>query len=91
MPGLTIIRPLCGLDNNLYNTLESAMQLEYPKFEVLFALQDEKDEALPVVRMILEKYPNVPAKVIIGEHKRQYMDRRMIFYQMTGSLESIRR
>mgnify|MGYP002717777689 CR=1 FL=1 len=65
-PGVTIIRPLCGLDNNLYNALEAAMKLEYPKYEVLFALQDENDEALPVVRMILEKYPKVPAKIIIG-------------------------
>lgn len=43
------------------------MKLAYPKYEVLFALQDEKDEALPVVRMIMEKYPDVTAKVIIGE------------------------
>lgn len=67
VPGVTIIRPLCGLDNNLYNTLESVMKLDYPKYEVLFALQDEKDEALPVVRMVMEKYPDVAAKVIIGQ------------------------
>ncbi len=43
------------------------MKLDYPKYEVLFALQDEKDEALPVVRMVMEKYPDVAAKVIIGQ------------------------
>lgn len=68
-PGVTIIRPLCGLDNNLYHTLEAAMKLSYPKFEVIFALQDDQDEALPVVRMIMEKYPGVNARVIIGESK----------------------
>lgn len=66
-PGVTIIRPLCGLDNNLYNALESAMNLEYPKYEIIFALQDDQDEALPVVRMVMEKYPHVDARVIIGE------------------------
>jgi ceramide glucosyltransferase len=66
-PGVTIIRPLCGLDSNLYNALESTMMLEYPKYEVIFALQDEKDEALPVIRMVMEKYPDVPARVIIGQ------------------------
>jgi ceramide glucosyltransferase len=42
------------------------MKLSYPKFEVIFALQDERDEALPVVQMIMEKYPTVPARVLIG-------------------------
>lgn len=42
------------------------MKLEYPKYEILFALQDERDEALPVVRMIMEKYPDVTARIIIG-------------------------
>ena len=68
-PGVTIIRPLCGLDNNLYNALEAAMKLDYPKYQVLFALQDEQDEALPVVHMIMDKYPNVEAQVIIGKSK----------------------
>lgn len=52
----------------MYNTLESVMKLEYPKFEVIFAVQNEKDEALPVVNMVMEKYPEVEAKVIIGEY-----------------------
>ncbi|WVR04083.1 hypothetical protein IAU60_001082 [Kwoniella sp. DSM 27419] len=68
-PGVSIIRPLCGLDQNLYNTLESCMTLDYPRYEVIFALQDERDEALPVVRMIMEKYPNVKARVIINAEK----------------------
>ncbi|WWC87552.1 uncharacterized protein L201_002442 [Kwoniella dendrophila CBS 6074] len=68
-PGITIIRPLCGLDQNLYNTLESCMTLDYPKYEVIFALQDENDEALPVVRMVMEKYPAIKAKVIIDSKK----------------------
>jgi ceramide glucosyltransferase len=51
----------------MYTTLEAVMKLDYPKYEVLFALQDERDEALPVVRMVMEKYPDVAARVIIGE------------------------
>jgi len=65
-PGVTIIRPLCGLDNNLYHTLEAAMKLSYPKYELIFALQDERDEAIPVVKMLMEKYPGIRARIIIG-------------------------
>lgn len=58
---------MCGLDNNLYNALEAAMRLDYPNYEVIFALQDERDEALPVVRLIMEKFPAVDARIVIGE------------------------
>lgn len=67
VPGVTIIRPLCGLDNNMFNTLESMMRLDYPNYEVIFALQDDNDEALPVVRMVMDKNPDVDARVIISE------------------------
>jgi hypothetical protein len=43
------------------------MKLDYPKYEMIFALQDEGDEALPVVRMIMDKYKEVDARVIIGK------------------------
>lgn len=77
VPGVTIIRPLCGLDNNMFNTLESMMRLDYPNYEVIFALQDPNDEALPVVRMVMEKNPDVDARVIISEfpHPRHMIQR----------------
>lgn len=43
------------------------MKLSYPKFEVIFALQNENDEAIPVVNMVMEKYQDIDARVIIGE------------------------
>ncbi|KAL7422751.1 Ceramide glucosyltransferase [Cryptotrichosporon argae] len=69
VPGVTIIRPLCGLDSNMYSTLESVMRQDYPKFEVLFAVQDPDDEALPVVRMVMEKYPEVSSRIISNPEK----------------------
>jgi ceramide glucosyltransferase len=42
------------------------MKLSYPKYEVIFALQDENDEALPVVNMVMEKYPDVSARILIS-------------------------
>lgn len=67
VPGVTIIRPICGLDDNLYNALQASMRFDYPKYQVIFALQDERDEAIPVVRMIMERYPEVDSRLIIGE------------------------
>ncbi|PFH54819.1 glycosyltransferase family 21 protein [Amanita thiersii Skay4041] len=66
-PSVSILRPLKGLDNNLYENLESTFTQEYPNYEIFFCVADEDDQALPVVRELIAKYPNVNATVVIGE------------------------
>ncbi|EIM92580.1 glycosyltransferase family 21 protein [Stereum hirsutum FP-91666 SS1] len=66
-PGVSILRPLRGLDTNLYENLESAFLQEYNNYEIILSVADENDQALPVVRDLLAKYPNVNARVIIGD------------------------
>ena len=65
-PGVSILRPLKGLDTNLFENLESSFKQEYPNFEILLSVADEHDKALPVVYELLARYPNVNARVIIG-------------------------
>jgi len=65
-PGVSILRPLKGLDTNLFENLESSFKQDYPNFEILLSLADEHDEALSVARELISQYPNVNAKVIIG-------------------------
>ncbi|KAJ3989553.1 glycosyltransferase like family 2-domain-containing protein [Lentinula detonsa] len=67
VPGVSILRPLKGLDTNLYENLESTFTQEYPNFEILLCVADEDDQALPVVRELISKYPHVSAKISIGE------------------------
>ncbi|KAH9025957.1 glycosyltransferase family 21 protein [Lactarius pseudohatsudake] len=67
VPGVSILRPLKGLDANLLENLESSFRQEYANFEVLLSVADEHDKALPVVYELLAKYPNVNARVIIGD------------------------
>ncbi|KAF9015543.1 glycosyltransferase family 21 protein [Cyathus striatus] len=67
VPGVSILRPLKGLDTNLYENLESTFNQEYANYEILFSVADEDDQALPIVRELITKYPNVNARIIIGE------------------------
>ncbi|KAL4241692.1 Ceramide glucosyltransferase [Abortiporus biennis] len=67
VPGVSVLRPLKGLDANLYENLESTFTQEYPNYEIFFTVEDEYDQALGVVRDLIAKYPNVKAEVIIGE------------------------
>lgn len=63
---MSIIRPLKGLDSNLFENLESSFTQEYPKFELLLSVDADSDRAITVVRDLLEKHPAVDASLIIG-------------------------
>lgn len=67
VPGVSILRPLKGLDTNLYENLESTFKQDYPNYEILFSVADEQDGALPIVRELITRYPNVNAEIVIGE------------------------
>jgi ceramide glucosyltransferase len=63
---VSILRPLKGLDTNLYENLESTFTQEYPNYEILLSVADAHDQALPVVRELIVKYPRTRARIIIG-------------------------
>ncbi|KAF9814501.1 hypothetical protein IEO21_05052 [Rhodonia placenta] len=67
VPGVSILRPLKGLDTNLYENLESTFTQEYPNYEIFLCVADENDQALPVVNDLIAKYPDVNAHVMIGD------------------------
>lgn len=68
VPGVTILRPLKGLDTNLYENLESTFTQEYPNYEIFFCVDDEDDQALSVVHDLMAKYPNVNAHVAVSKY-----------------------
>jgi ceramide glucosyltransferase len=67
---VSILRPLKGLDTNLYENLESTFTQEYPNYEILLSVTDAHDQALPIVRELIAKYPRTRARIIIGERMR---------------------
>ncbi|KAK2461631.1 hypothetical protein APHAL10511_006094 [Amanita phalloides] len=66
-PGVSILRPLKGLETNLYENLESTFRLDYLNYEIFFCVADQDDQALPVVQKLMAKYPNVRATLVVGE------------------------
>ncbi|KAK6192205.1 hypothetical protein SNE40_003717 [Patella caerulea] len=64
--GVSIIKPLMGVDPNLKHNLETFFQLEYPNYELLFSVQDENDPAILVVKSLIDTYPKADVKLFIG-------------------------
>jgi cellulose synthase/poly-beta-1,6-N-acetylglucosamine synthase-like glycosyltransferase len=65
-PGVTIVRPLCGADNFVEETLESTFRLDYPEYEINFCLARTDDPVAPLVRRLIAAHPGVPARLLIG-------------------------
>ncbi|SPO30977.1 related to Ceramide glucosyltransferase [Ustilago trichophora] len=74
VPGVSILRPLSGLDSNLYSNLASSFTQDYPKtrFEVILSIRDtsspESQKVLNVARMVVAAHPLVDARIIVGDH-----------------------
>src|ERR1700730_15747998 len=49
-PPVSLVRPLCEIDNYAADTLRSTFELDYPHYEILFCVASAKDPVLPLVR-----------------------------------------
>jgi ceramide glucosyltransferase len=69
LPPLSILKPLKGIDENLELNIESFLRSNYPEFEILFSVADLDDPAIGLVERLIQKYPNVQARLYIGASK----------------------
>ncbi len=67
LPKVSVLRPVCGLENNLQETLATTFAADYPDFEILFCVESPDDPAIPVVRRLIKAHPGTSAQLLIGK------------------------
>lgn len=65
--GVTIIRPVCGLDHFEEETLRSTFGLGYPNVELLFCCASRADPVVPLVERLIAEHAHVSARLLIGD------------------------
>lgn len=65
LPPVTILKPLKGRDRGLYQNLASFCAQDYPRFQVVFALQDPDDPARDVVAGLKKDFPEVDIELVV--------------------------
>ena len=68
-PPVTLLRPVCGIDNFAAETLGSSFRLDYPLYEIIFCVASEDDPVLPLLHDLIDDYPEIPARVLIGDNR----------------------
>jgi ceramide glucosyltransferase len=65
LPGVTVLKPLKGLDVDLYRNLSTFCEQDYPEFQILFGVADADDPTVRVVRQLQAAYPGVDIGLVI--------------------------
>jgi ceramide glucosyltransferase len=66
LPGVSILKPLKGLDEHLEANLESFFLLDYPEYQIVFGVADPDDPAIAVVERLMARYPRRDAELVVG-------------------------
>jgi ceramide glucosyltransferase len=57
LPPVSVLKPLCGIDDDLWGNLESFAALDYPDFEVVLGARDREDAAWRVAQAAVARWP----------------------------------
>lgn len=73
LEGVTVIRPIKGIDPELSSCLESSFCQSYPreKLQILFCVNSPTDPSILIIRRLIEKYPTVDAAILISKNYQQ--------------------
>lgn len=66
LPPVTLVRPVCGLDHAVRETLESSFGLDHPEYEILFCVADARDPVVPLVERLIAAHPERSARLLVG-------------------------
>jgi ceramide glucosyltransferase len=64
-PAVSILKPLCGSDRNMYEGFRSHCLLNYPKFEIIFGVNNASDDAIADIEQLRGEFPDHDIKLVI--------------------------
>jgi ceramide glucosyltransferase len=64
-PAVTVLKPLCGTEHEIYECLRSFCEQDHPSYQVVFGLSDGNDPAAAVVQRLQQEFPGLDLQLVI--------------------------
>ncbi len=66
-PPITILKPLCGVDSHAQQNLASFCQQDYPEYQIIFGVRDDKDPSIEVVVKLMQEFPEINIQLVVSD------------------------
>ena len=64
-PPVTILKPLKGIDPDIYEAFRSHCLQDYPEYEIIFGVSDANDAAIASVEQLKREFPQIPISLVV--------------------------
>ncbi|WP_181702433.1 ceramide glucosyltransferase [Chthonobacter albigriseus] len=68
-PPVTILRPVCGIDPFVRETLRSTFALDHPEVDIVFCVASSADPVIPIVERLIGEHPERQARLLVGDDR----------------------
>ena len=63
-PAVSVLKPLCGVETGTYDCLRSFCALTYPRYEIVFGVQDPADPAVAIAERLVREFPSLRLRIV---------------------------
>lgn len=63
-PPISILKPLCGLEDNLKENLISFIKQDYPQYQIIFCVREPDDPVIILVEELISSFPDYHLKLV---------------------------
>lgn len=65
LPPVSILKPLKGADREIYSSFRSHCLQNYRRYELIFGVNSEDDDAVPLVRRLIAEFPDRDIRLVV--------------------------